>query len=349
MPKTQKLLFAISEANSLLQLSNEQRLAECVFKELPTSRGRVKTEPGADNSLKPKRIKTEKKDLENKSDITAKKPRPPAKIGDGESSKLVEKTNQFTNKSGKSASSTAAATVSPGQLLKCFGIEKNGSKVSTEMNNFLQSLQTQLVSLLNTTHTKTTDNQNTATSAPLSGKPRAQGKENSVPVCIKPHTSAKAVPTSTSTHRERPNALKKSPSILTKLPASAQATNVPSTIKRRSKSQPKRSTLTTRPLTLVSPDRLVQTGLGTTSSNMVQVVPVGRPVTSRPRRRKVKRSPCVERAQNVSPSIVDYFRKDGGRGSLESERRGGCNSSYGKQCTCKCKAILGCLQCHVNG
>ena len=340
MPKTQKLLFAISEADSLLQLSNEQRLSECVFKKLTPSNGRVKAEPGADNSLKPKRIKTEKKDSENKSDMTAMKPGPPDKVDDGGSSKLAEKTDQVAKKKGKPASGTVTVTVSPGQFLKCFGIERNGSKVSTEMTSFIQSLQTHLVSFFNTTHTKTTDHQNTAVSDPASGRPQARSKESSG--FIKQRTSRKAIPTGTSTDTQRPSALKKSPSILTKLPASAQG--APSTIKPRSKSQTKRTSLTARSLTLISPDRLVQTGLGTTSSNMVQVVPVGRPVTGKSRRRKVKRSPCVDRAQNVSPSIVDYFRKDGGRGSLESQGRGGGNSVHGKQCTSERKAILGFLQ-----
>ncbi len=301
-PRPPSLQHAISEAESLVALCNQERLAQCVFKELTA----IKTEPISQQKRSNKIIKIEKKDLQNENKVVNSEK---AARNNGKSHSLTDTTNQqsqgIRKKRGRPPSNAKAVStqsLSQTQLLRCLGINSEGNvPTPSAMTSFLQSIQTQLSTLLTSTSSNPLTNTVGVSSASIKSlaTSNTQGQRD------------KAATINRSTTLQPINAINTSSTI----PATHFIPLKP--VKTRKLTNKRRQTSTKQ----VSPTKLIQAGLGKSpDTNVVQVVPKAVPVR-RVVRPVSKRGRAV-RWKSVSPTIVDYFKRGAG------EEVGGAENYY---------------------
>ena len=273
-----------------MALCNQERLAQCVFKELTA----IKTELISQQKRSNKFVKIEKKDLQNENKVVNSEK---ATTNNEKSDLLTDITNQqsqgIRKKRGRPPSNAKAVStqsLSQTQLLRCLGINSEGNvPTPSAMTSFLQSIQTQLSTLLTST-----------SSNPLT---------NTVGVSS---ASIKSLATS-NTQGQRDKAAINRSTTLQPINVINTSSTIPAThfiplkpIKTRKRTNKRRQTSTKQ----VSPTKLIQAGLGKSpDTNVVQVVPKAVPV------RRVVR-PVSKRGRavcgkSVSPTIVDYFKRGG--------------------------------------
>lgn len=303
------LLSAIKEADSLVDLSNKERLLECVFTEIPSALKRtLKTGEGRQKMRKRKKIKTES-DSTQSTVSPSHCNQPLANVTNTPSTRNVNTTAK-QERSSPSISGQA-------QILKCLGINITNLKGNTSPASvhdsataLLQSLQSHLTTLL-----KNTDLQ-----------PGRVSKNTT-------HLAqTKQVPTVSHTGIYTSKSLQESDS----------KTRNPNTQLEKSK---KMSFAVSKSTSHISPC-LVQASLGTgLNTNTVQVVPhkSGRPkgrtgqVNKKQAKRKSRLSPAKSRQKRqspytiVSPSIEDYFIKSSSTSPRDSEEKNEATGSIRRE------------------
>ena len=293
-PRPPTLQHAISVADSLVKLCNQERLDQCVFKE----RTAIKTEPISQQRRANKFVKIERKDSQNENKIV-KSEKTNVSVGcNGKSQSVSDTTTQpslsIRKKRGRPPSNTMAVTNAQTQLLRCLGInmEENVAQ-PLAMTTFLQSIQSQLSVLL----TSTSPNPLTSTGGVST---KVQSLNTTSVASEQASIKGQTVTINRPTTQER-----------------SRTVNTSSTVPAKHLKPRNNRTNKTQKTKQVSPTKLIQAVLGKSpDTNVVQVVPKAVLV-----RRTVKRVSKRGRAvcvKSVSPSIVDYFKKGGsGEGGYE--------------------------------
>ena len=291
-PRPPTLQHAISVADSLVKLCNQERLDQCVFKE----RTAIKTEPISQQRRANKFVKIERKDSQNENKIVISEKTNVSVSCNGKYQSISDTTTQqfhsVRKKRGRPPSNTMAVNNAQTQLLRCLGInmEENVSQ-PLAMTTFLQSIQSQLSILL----TSTSPN-------PLTSTGGVSTKVQSLNTSV---ASEQASIKGQAGTINRPTTQQRSRTV-----------NTSSTVPAKHLKPRNNRTNKTQKTKQVSPTKLIQAVLGKSpDTNVVQVVPKAVLV-----RRTVKRVSKRGRAvcvKSVSPSIVDYFKKGGsGEGDM---------------------------------